>query len=73
MIPSKAEKVKAYATVLEDQETLTIKQLLLDLEDSNDLVDYIMSGDEDRDKDGDSDDNGVDDGDRDDVSITDSG
>ena len=58
--------------MLEDREPLTIKQFLLDLEYCEDLVDSILSGDEN----GDSDDNGadiVDEGDRDDASTNDGG
>ena len=72
MIPSKAAEVRAYATMLKDRELLTIKQLLLDLGYVEDLVDSILSGDEDGDSDGD----GVDlvgDGDSDDVSTKNSG
>ena len=54
-IPPKTEEVRAYATMLENQEPLTIKQLLLDLECGADLVDSILNGHED----GDSDANGV--------------
>ena len=72
VIPSKAEEVRTYAMMLEDREPLTIKQFLLDLEYCEDLVDSILSGDEN----GDSDDNGadiVDEGDRDDASTNDGG
>ena len=72
MIPSKAAEVRAYATMLKDRELLTIKQLLLDLGYVEDLVDSILSGDEDRDSDGDGVDL-VDDGDSDDVSTKNSG
>ena len=55
--------------MLEDREPLTIKQFLLDLEYGEDLVDYILSGDDDGDRDG----NGIDDGDRENASISDGG
>ena len=55
VIPSKAEEVRAYATMLEDREPLTITQLLLDLEYGKDLVDSVLS----KDKDGDSNVNGA--------------
>jgi hypothetical protein len=69
VIPSKADEVRTYAMMLEDREPLTTKQFLLDLEYGEDLVDYILSGDNDGDRDG----NGIDDGDRDDASISDGG
>jgi hypothetical protein len=47
VIPSKAEEVRAYVMMLEDQEPLTIKQFLLDPEYGKDLVDSILSGDKD--------------------------
>ena len=52
MILSKAEEVRAYAMVLEDQEPLTIKQSLLDLEYGEDPLDFILNGDKDGDSDG---------------------
>ena len=55
--------------MLEDCEPLTIRQFLLDLEYDEDLVDSIVSGDEE----GDSNDNGIDGGDRGDASIIDGG
>ena len=58
--------------MLKDWEPLPVKQLLLDLEYCEDLVDSILSGDEDRDSDG-NDADIIDDGDRDDVSTSDDG
>ena len=72
MIPSNAEGGSAYAMMLKDREPLTIKQLLLDIAYDKDLVDYILSGDEN----GDSDNNVaniVDGGNRDDASTNDNG
>ena len=60
MILSRTEKTRAYTIMLEDREPLTIKQLLSDLEYGDDLVQSILS----RDKDGDSNGNGINDGDR---------
>ena len=57
--------------MLKDRELLTIKQFLLDLKYGKDLIDSILSGDEDRNKDRDSINNGVNDGDRDDASTSD--
>ena len=73
MIPSKAGEVRAYATMLEDREPLTIEQLLLDLKCGDDLVYSIMSGDEDGDEGGGSGGDGVNDGDRDNASISNGG
>ena len=68
----KGREVRATTTTLEDQEPLTIKQLLLDLEYGKDLVDYIMSRDEDGDSNG-SGANIVNDRDRDNASTNNGG
>ena len=68
---SKAEEVRTYTTLLKDQEPLTIKQFLLDLEYGKDLVDSILSWDEEGDKDMDNSGNGVNMGDRDDAGTDD--
>ena len=57
--------------MLEDQEPLTIKQFLLDPEYGKDLVDSILSWDEEGDKDMDNNGNGVNMGDRDDAGTDD--
>ena len=69
VIPSKADEVWTYTTTLKDCELLTTNQFLLNLEYGEDLVEYILNGDDDRDRDG----NGINDGDRDDDSISNDG
>ena len=59
--------------MLEDREPLTIKQFLLDLKYGEDMVDYILRGDNDGDEDGDSNGNGIDDRDRDNARTSDGG
>ena len=59
VILSKIDEVRAYAKMIKDHETVIAKQFLLDLDCIEDLVDSILSG--------------SDDGDRDDVSISNGG
>ena len=69
MIPSKVYEARAYTTMLEDQELLTITQLILNLEHNKDLVDSVLSGNKDGEEDGNSNGIGADDRDRDNASI----
>ena len=67
---SKAEVVRAYASMLEDRESLTIKQLMIDLKYGKNLVDSILSGGKVGVEDGGSGNNGIDEGDSDDASTS---
>ena len=68
MISAKLDEIRAYTMVLEDRELLTIQQFLLNINFGEELVYLVLSWD----KDGDRDDNGIDDGDRDDANFSNS-